>query len=176
MPAPNGTTLDPSGYVKGWAIERTAELLEAHGLCHICINAGGDIAIRGTPSPGQRWRVGIRHPDAADALAAVLEVGPIAIATSATYERGAHIVDPRTGEPTTTVASATIVGPDLALAAAYATAVFVMGVDGIGWLASVPGYDGLVVTHEGRQLATPGFAQWRASVSRSASACRGGVP
>ena len=166
VPAPNGTLLDPSGYVKGWAIERAATLLEGHGLHHICINAGGDIALRGTPGPGERWRVGIRHPEHAERLAAVLEVdGPMAVATSATYERGAHIIDPSTGQPTTGVASVTVVGTDLALADAYATALFVMGIDGIIWLTTVEGYDGLVMAHDGAQLATPGFAQRRSCLT-----------
>jgi thiamine biosynthesis lipoprotein len=58
VPAPNGTTLDPSGYVKGWAIEHAAHVLEAAGAENFCINAGGDIALRGSPEPMQRWRSG----------------------------------------------------------------------------------------------------------------------
>ena len=102
VPAPNGSTLDPSGLVKGWSIERAAELLEAHGATNFCINAGGDIALRGNAEPDQPWRIGIRHPTEPLASAAVLSLGGrAAIATSATYERGAHIIDPKTGEPTT---------------------------------------------------------------------------
>ncbi len=163
VPAPNGTTLDPSGYVKGWSVERAAGLLEEHGLRDFCINAGGDIAIRGAPRPDPRWRVGIRHPDDALQVAAVLELhGPVGVATSATYERGAHIVDPRTGQATTDVASVTIVGPDLAVADAWATAVFVLGVPGLDRLADRPGYDGLVLDHDGTQHVTAGFDRWRA--------------
>jgi thiamine biosynthesis lipoprotein len=162
VPAANGTTLDPSGLVKGWAIEHAARLLETSGLTSFCINAGGDIAIRGRPMPDPMWRVGIRHPDEPDLLAAVLEVaGPVAIATSATYERGAHIIDPRSGCPTTEVASVTVIGTDLGLTDAYATAVFVMGIDGLEWLARHPGYDGFLVTHDRTTLSTPNMARWR---------------
>jgi thiamine biosynthesis lipoprotein len=164
VPAPNGTTLDPSGLVKGWSIERAAQLLEASGLTSFCINAGGDIAIRGRPAPEPSWRVGIRHPDEPELLAAVLQVvGPVAIATSATYERGAHIIDPHTGQPTTEVASVTVVGLDLGLTDAYATAVFVMGVDGLAWLARHPGYDGFIITHDRETLSTPNMGRWRAA-------------
>jgi len=158
VPAPNGTTLDPSGVVKGWSVERAAGILEAHGHTDFTVNAGGDIAVRGESKPGEPWRVGIRHPDRADRLAAVLEMsGPLAVATSATYERGAHIIDPRTGAPTTDLASVTIVGPDLTAADAYATAVFVMGLDGLTWLIGHPDYEGFAITHDDRTLATPGF-------------------
>ena len=166
VPAPNGTTLDPSGFVKGWSIERSAEILERHGLHRFCINAGGDVVLRGAPDPTGGWRVGIRHPADPTRLAATFEmVGPAGVATSATYERGAHIIDPRTGEPTAEVASVTIVGPDLARADAYATAVFVKGRAGLDWLGDQAGYDGLIITHDGRQHGTPGIERLRSAAS-----------
>jgi FAD:protein FMN transferase len=159
VPAPNGSHLDPSGLVKGWSIERAAELLEAAGATNFCINAGGDIAVRGEATPGEPWRIGIRHPDHADLSAAVVRSsGRLAVATSATYERGAHIIDPATGEPTTGLASVTIVGPDLTYADAYATAVFVMGLDGLTWLHEQhPEYGGFAITHDNVTLSTPAF-------------------
>jgi FAD:protein FMN transferase len=165
VPAPNGSRLDPSGVVKGWSIERAADLLEAHGARNFCINAGGDIALRGEPRPGEPWRIGVRHPDDASKSAAVLHgAGRLAIATSATYERGAHIIDPSTGEPTADLASVTIVGPDLTYADAYATSVFVMGVDGLNWLVERhPDYAGFVITHDGQAVSTPNLADRRLS-------------
>lgn len=151
VPAPNGTTLDPSGFVKGWSIEHAARMLEAAGATSFGINAGGDIAIRGMPRPGQPWRVGVRHPELADMVAVTLELeGPVAVATSATYERGAHIVDPLSGEAVTDVASATVIGLDLGVADAYATAVFVMGEAGVDWIESQEGYSAYVITHDGQ--------------------------
>ena len=102
--------------------------------------------------------MGIRHPADLDLQAATLElVGPCGVATSATYERGAHIVDPSTGQPTTSLASATVVGPDLALADAYATALFVMGPDGLAWIEAQPGYAAFLITHDERVHWTPGL-------------------
>jgi thiamine biosynthesis lipoprotein len=158
VPAPNGTHLDPSGYVKGWAIERAAAMLEAAGAHVLCINAGGDVAVRGCPPGTPGWRVGIRHPSLPSLLARVVTVtGPAGVATSATYERGAHIIDPRLGAPTTSIASATVVGPDLGTADAYATALFVMGVDGLDWIEERDGYDGYVITHDDTTHWTTGF-------------------
>jgi len=130
--APNGSSFDPSGLVKGWSLQRAASILERHGARNFTVNGGGDIVIRGEEAPGTPWRIGVRHPHEADRVAAVLALrGPSAIATSATYERGAHIVDPRTGEPTAVVASMTIVGPDLTVVDVCATTAFVMGVEGL---------------------------------------------
>ncbi len=162
IPAPNGTRFDPSGLVKGWAIEHAAEILEAYDLRNFCINAGGDIAVRGQPGADTPWKIGIRHPDSADALALIIAVDDrLAIATSATYQRGAHIVDPRTGQPTTSLASATVVGPDLTIADAYATAVFVMGLDGLAWIERQPGYEAYLITHDDQTYWSPGFARYR---------------
>ncbi len=165
VPAPNGSHLDPSGLVKGWSIERAAEILEGHGATNFCINAGGDIAIRGHAQPGEPWLVGIRHPDQPDMSAAVVAgAGRLAVATSATYERGAHIIDPTTGEPTADLASVTIVGPDLTFADAYATAVFVMGPEGLNWLAEHhPDYAAFIITRDDAALSTSNFADHRLS-------------
>jgi len=158
VPAPNGTSLDPSGYVKGWALERAAAMLEHDCSDHLCVNGGGDVAVRGRPAPDRSWRVGIRHPELADKLAAWVDLSACrAIATSATYERGAHIVDPRVHHPVTDIASATVVGDDLGITDAYATAVFVMGVDGIGWIERQPGFEGFVITHEGTTVRSSGW-------------------
>jgi thiamine biosynthesis lipoprotein len=155
VPAPNGTNLDPSGVVKGWAIEHAAEILERNGHTDFLINGGGDIAVRGMAAPGRPWTIGIRHPHDANAVVAtVAACGPFAIATSGTYERGAHIVDPFTGQPTADLASVTVVGPDLTFADAYATAVFVMGEVGLEWLAGRPSYAGCVITHDGDMRTT----------------------
>ncbi len=80
--------LDPSGYVKGWAVEEAAWRLDDAGARDYLINAGGDVVARGEASRGHRWRVGIRHPDQPDKVAAVLAVRDGAVATSGTYERG----------------------------------------------------------------------------------------
>jgi thiamine biosynthesis lipoprotein len=158
LPAANGTRLDPSGYVKGWALERAAAMLERDCSDHLCVNGGGDVAVRGRPAPDRAWRVGIRHPGLADQLAAWVQLdGFRAIATSATYERGAHIVDPRLNHPVTEIASATVLGADLGITDAYATAVFVMGVDGIAWIERQAGFEAFVITHEGTTVRSSGW-------------------
>lgn len=164
LPSPNGTRFDPCGYVKGWSVQRAARLLKRQGVMDFCINAGGDIALGGLSGDHAPWRVGIRHPHDPMAVAFVLKgAGPLAVATSASYERGAHIVDPRTGHPITELASATVVGPDLADADAYATVLYVMGIDGLCWLHQQPGYSGCVITRDGQLIATEAFNVYRAS-------------
>jgi len=149
--------LDPSGFVKGWAIDGAADRLAAAGAENFCINAGGDIVARGRPAPDRGWRVGIRHPTELDRLAAVVAVSDLAVATSGEYERGAHIVDPHTGAPPAGLLSVTVVGPDLATADAYATAAFAMGEDAPNWTACLRGYEAMTILADERVLTTPGF-------------------
>jgi len=78
---------DPTGLVKGWAVERALAVLRGSGIAAAMVNGGGDLAAFGSPAPGRRWRVGIRHPWRAGSLAGIIEVGA-AVATSGSYERG----------------------------------------------------------------------------------------
>jgi thiamine biosynthesis lipoprotein len=105
-----GGRFDPSGYVKGWAIERAAALLTAAGSAEHSVNGGGDVQCVGDHGPGQPWRVGIAHPLRPGTLALVVAGRDFAVATSGVAERGAHIVDPHTGQPATGLASITMVG------------------------------------------------------------------
>ncbi|HET9518608.1 MAG TPA: FAD:protein FMN transferase [Actinoplanes sp.] len=151
--------LDPSGYVKGWAVEVASARLAAAGSAHHCLNAGGDIRSRGHNADGKPWRVGIRHPWLPDKLSWVLSLSDGAVATSGTYERGDHVVNPRSGTPATGLRSVTVVGPDLALADAYATTALAMGESGLAWLARLTarGFTSAVVTDDGRAFTSDGL-------------------
>jgi FAD:protein FMN transferase len=120
-----GGRFDPSGYVKGWAGERLSRVLFARGAADHCVDLGGDVRVRGHARPGVPWRVGVRDP--AGRIVRVVTSDDVAVATSGTYERGEHIIDPYTGQPARSVASVTVAGPDLGIADAYATALFAAG-------------------------------------------------
>lgn len=147
--------LDPSGYVKGWAVQVASDRLVARGVANHCINAGGDLRLRGRNFSGRPWRTGIPHPDRPAQLAWVLESTDAAVATSGDYERGAHVVDPFTGRGVTSLRSVTVVGVDLGVADAYATAAMAMGPSGMRWLATVPDHRWAVITADGRAHRSP---------------------
>ncbi|HUZ35333.1 MAG TPA: FAD:protein FMN transferase [Streptosporangiaceae bacterium] len=148
---------DPTGLVKGWAVDRALAILRESGMAGAMVNGGGDLAAFGFPAPGQRWRVGIRHPWCADALAGIIEVGA-AVATSGSYERGAHLIDPATAQPAGRSASATVTGPSLAMADALATAVAVGGDEALAVVAGVGGYDAYLIRPDGTETQTGGIA------------------
>lgn len=147
--------VDPTGLVKGWAVERAGRLLRQAGVTAAMVNGGGDLTVFGSPGPGQQhWRIGIRHPWRRDALAAVLLVTG-AVATSASYERGCHLVDPATGAPASRAVSATVTGPSLAVADALATALAVGGDEALAAIGAVDGYAGYLIRPDGTEANTP---------------------
>lgn len=107
---------DPTGLVKGWAAQQASDILIARELPDHIVNAAGDMVVSGQAAPGDfssTWRIGVSDPHHARALAGVIEIDQSArrwsVATSGKAELGAHVVDPRTGRPSGSVASATVI-------------------------------------------------------------------
>ena len=149
--------IDPTGLVKGWAIERAGQMLRAHGARNHAVNGGGDLQLAGESAPGRPWTVGIADPADGQRVLATVSGRDLAVATSGISERGAHLVDPFTGTCPTAYASATVVGPCLTLADSYATAAFLMGADALRWIATVDGYELLLVAADGSCLTSRGW-------------------
>jgi thiamine biosynthesis lipoprotein len=157
--------LDPSGYVKGWAIDEAATLLRAGGVTEFVVSIGGDLYAAGVPDAGKAargWGVGIVDPANSAAIVAPLTVRDRAVATSGLAERGAHIVDARTGAAALTWRSLTVVHPSAARADAAATIGILMGDDALSWIDRDPDAAALGVTHDGRLTWTPRMVQYLA--------------
>jgi FAD:protein FMN transferase len=147
---------DPTGYVKGWAAQRALAALDGLTMSGALVNAAGDIASAGAQPSGEPFRIGIADPADPQRLAEVVELTGC-IATSGTYQRGNHLIDPRSGRPAARVASASVTGPDLGLADALATAVAVAGEAGLAFVEPLAGYEALVIGYDGRRQWTSKF-------------------
>ncbi|MEU6574679.1 FAD:protein FMN transferase [Streptomyces sp. NPDC046805] len=155
--------LDPTGIVKGWAAERAARRIAAVGVSGVSVNGGGDVQMIGAPEPHRPWRVGVADPLRPAGLAAVVSAAgaaELAVATSGTAERGAHIVDPRTGRSAVTdLVAVTVVGPRLTWVDCWATAAFAMGARaGLAWLEALPDVEALLITAGDEVRCTGGLA------------------
>ncbi len=149
-PGPEGrVVLDPSGVVKGWAVDRAARVLETLPATDFCLSAGGDMLCRTQRPSSAAWRIGIEDPHDPLRVIAVVPVRDGAVATSGIAHRGAHVVDARTGRAPTGLASVTVVGPDLVWADIDATAAFALGDLALPWLRRREGRCGLVVRADG---------------------------
>lgn len=153
--------LDLGAVAKGLAVDLAAR--ELAPLANYAIDAGGDLFLAGTNGDGQPWAVGVRHPREADALLGTIRVSDLAVCTSGDYERrGAaehhhHLVDPRTGQPTRTAASVTVVAPTAMVADAIGTAAFVLGTAGGLDLCARSGVEGLMVATDLAVTMTAGM-------------------
>lgn len=147
---------DPSGLVKGWAVERAGERLRAVPELDWCLNAGGDVLVL-CPS-GRPFRVGIQDPRDPGRVVTSVDRIDGAVATSGSAARGAHLYDPRTGSPVVSDwLSVSVIGPSLEHADVLATAAFVAGDDWPAVLDAAPGYEGLAVFADSNLFATPGW-------------------
>jgi FAD:protein FMN transferase len=147
--------LDPTGLVKGWAIEQASRLLREQGSHNHGINGGGDLQLAGSAAPGRPWTAGISDPRDRSHIISTVTGRDFAVATSGIAERGQHILDPFTGRPAAASASASVVGPSLTFADAYATAAFVLGRQALRWISDLDSYELLLVDTD--VSASPGW-------------------
>lgn len=131
---------DPGGLLGGWAVEQAAARLRAGGVHDYAVLTGADLVVRGHAAHGGPWRVAVHHPTNRRQAPLVLEMTAGAIGTSGVTGRRGHVVDPHTGEPADQFIAATVVGPDLAVADAYATALYAAGPAGLAWFHSGTDY------------------------------------
>ena len=151
---PGGT--DPTGYVKGWAAQRALHQLLGAPVHGALVNAAGDIASFGYPSAEKRFQVGITNPLAPSQMTAIATLEGC-IATSGTYERGQHLVDPHSGLFCTRLASASVMGPDLGLVDALATALAVEGNDLLEVIEELSEFEAFTVSFDQERRWTSRF-------------------
>ena len=107
-------------------------------MTDFCLSAGGDVDRARRRAARRGWRSGSSIRTTATRSPRASRARDLAVATSGAYERGAHIVDPRTARRRAGVLSVTVTGPDLGTADAYSTAAFAMGADGPAWTLGSP--------------------------------------
>jgi thiamine biosynthesis lipoprotein len=157
---PNGQ-IDPSGIVKGWAINNVAELLRSLGHENFYVEAGGDIQTSGKNADDEEWRIGIRNPFDREEIVKVVYPRGKGIATSGTAVRGEHIYDPHTGKAVATnVVSLTVIGPNVYEADRFATAAFAMADAGIRFIEALDGFEGYAIDKNGVATMTTGFTDY----------------
>ncbi len=137
---PDGS-IDPAGFVKGWAAERAARLLAEAGLKNYYLRIGGDIQTHGVQATGEKWRVGIVDPHDATRIHSYVDIPENwAIATSGVAELGQHLWGKDSQPTNSQFSSLTVIGPHLMWADAFATIGYALGDAGIDWVEKFPDY------------------------------------
>ncbi len=156
-----GGRLDPSGLVKGWAVNNAADLLKKHGVSDFYIDAGGDIQVAGQNHESRPWSVGIRNPFKRGEIIKTVLVSSEGVATSGTAVRGHHIYNPHlAGQPINEVVSLTVIGPNIYEADRFATSAFAMGQRGLAFIEALKGFEGYMVTDNEVATMTSGFERY----------------
>lgn len=144
---------------KGYAADKTRELMKSFGVKAGIINASGDISTWGTQPDGKSWAIGINNPFKDDKIAEVLYLKENAVTTSGSYEKYAeihgkrysHIMNPKTGYPSTGLTSVTVVGPNAIMANGFSTSIMVLGKkEGLKLIKKFPEYQYLLITDSGK--------------------------
>jgi len=152
------------GGMKGYTADRVADILKKRGINNAIIAVAGDIWVLGHQEYGQPWRIGVQHPRQHDKTLAVLHLSDKYISTSGDYERFViiekkryhHIIDPRTGKPSTGVISATLIGDKGSFIDPLTKVPFILGpVDGMKIVKKV-GAEAIIVDDTGKVYMTDG--------------------
>lgn len=144
---------------KGYAADKTRDLMKSMGVKAGIIDASGDISTWGTQPDGKLWAIGINNPFNDHKMAAILYFKENSVTTSGSYEKYAeihgkrysHIMNPKTGYPSTGITSVTITGPNATMANGFSTSVMVLGEkEGLKLLKQFPEYHYLLITDKGK--------------------------
>jgi FAD:protein FMN transferase len=163
--ARDGMRIDLGGIAKGYAVDRGIGILQARGVQHAVVTAGGDTRIIGDRF-GRPWVVGIRHPDDKSKVVTRMPLVDTAMSTSGDYERYFdengkryhHIIDPKTGHSASKVRSATILGPTAVQTDGLSKTAFVLGADkALEIVERLPDFDAIFVRPDGTVLYTKGL-------------------
>jgi thiamine biosynthesis lipoprotein len=147
-----GRPLDPSAFVKGWAVDLVIDDFIGAGVVSGFVSAGGDVAAIGARPDGSPWRAGVHSPDESQ-MAAVVGIVDSAIATSGGYERGDHIW----GQDGSSLFGVSVVGPSLGTADALATALYADGGTDLSWFEEFELYGCVIVYEDASVRLSPGM-------------------
>lgn len=133
----DNTEIDLGGVAKGYAADKTIEILKEYNIESAIISLGGNVYALGN-NDGKPWQVGICDPFNTEKNIGIVEVENKAVITSGVYQRNFnyegkfyhHIIDPKTGlNPNNNISSVTVIGSNSTECDALSTAFMVMGID-----------------------------------------------
>jgi thiamine biosynthesis lipoprotein len=162
-----GVRIDLGGIAKGYAVDRSMEILQSAGVENAIVSAGGDSRVIGRRWD-RPWNVGIRNPRNKDSIVSMIPLENSAISTSGDYERYFeedgiryhHILNPGTGKSSHEVHSSSIIGSVATDTDALSTSVFVLGVnEGLQLINSIPDTEAVIIDNQGRMHYSAGLAR-----------------
>ena len=154
-----GMRIGFGGIGKGYAAESAKKIMQLEGVEHGVVNASGDLTTWGTQSNGDKWTIGIVHPEFAKSVFSYMSISGLSIATSGNYEKYimidgqkySHTINPKTGLPVTGIKSVTIISTNAEIADAMATPVMIMGIyAGLDMINQIKDIEAIVIDDENK--------------------------
>ena len=151
---------------KGYAADKAKEVMQNLDIKAGIIDASGDMSTWGTQPNGNPWKIGINNPFRRDRYAAILSLKNAAVTTSGDYEkyvlidgkRYSHIINPKTGFPSTGLTGVTVIGPNAEMCNAFSTTLMVLGKKkGIQLINQYPNYGALIITDNGKIIKSKNY-------------------
>lgn len=144
---------------KGYAAYKASEFAKSLGIKGGIIDASGDMQTWGTQPDGEFWKIGITNPKKRFEYVDILALKNAAVTTSGDYEkfilidgvRYSHIINPKTGMPSTGLTSVTVIGPNAEMCNGFSTSLMVLGKkDGLKLINQHPLYAAIMITDKGK--------------------------
>ena len=158
---------------KGYAADKAREIMQNLGINAGIIDASGDMTTWGNQLDEKPWRIGITNPFNRNKMADILSLKNAAVTTSGDYEkfvmidgkRYSHIINPKTGMPSTGLTGVTVIGPNAEMCNGFSTSIMVLGKKkGLALINQQKDYAALLITDEGKIIRSKKYKKIRKSL------------
>lgn len=158
---------------KGYAADKAREIMQNLGIKAGIIDASGDMTTWGTQPNGKPWKIGITNPIHRYKYADILSLKNAAVTTSGDYEkyvmidgiRYSHIINPKTGMPSSGLTSVTVIGPNAEMCNGFSTSIMVLGKEkGLALINQQSAYGALMITDQGKIVKSKNYRKVKKSL------------
>ncbi|HBX62172.1 FAD:protein FMN transferase [Empedobacter sp.] len=151
---------------KGYAAQKARTFMQDLGIQAGIIDASGDMTTWGNQPNGEPWKIGITNPFNRHKMLDILSMKNAAVTTSGDYEkfilidevRYSHIINPKTGYPSTGLTGVTVIGTDAEMCNGFSTSIMVLGKEkGLNFINQQKDYAALLITDKGKIIRSKNY-------------------
>lgn len=151
---------------KGYAAQKARTFMQDLGIQAGIIDASGDMTTWGNQPNGELWKIGVTNPFNRHKMLDILSMKNASVTTSGDYEkfilidevRYSHIINPKTGYPSTGLTGVTVIGTDAEMCNGFSTSIMVLGKEkGLNFINQQKDYAALLITDKGKIIRSKNY-------------------